>query len=149
MSLITDITTIITGLYPDATFTLSSKFKANVDSYLTQTSELPLIILNNEIKSDNEIKLNNNVIKNTRIVIMILDLDTVDNTDLQSESIRAAMEVYADKIAVNIYQLANVIPAGRQKYSVNPEFHVFNTNLTGVTLEMNVNYNEIIDFCNT
>lgn len=149
MSLITDITTIITGLYPAATFTLSSKFKANVDSYLTQTSELPLIILNNEIKSDNEIKLNNNVQKNTRIVIMILNLDTVDNTDLQSESIRAAMEVYADKIAVNIYQLANVIPAGRQKYSVNPEFHVFNTNLTGVTLEMNVNYNEVIDFCNT
>lgn len=146
MSLITDIETIITGLYPDATFTLSSKFKANYESFLTKTEKLPLIVLNNEIPKDNEIKINNNVLKNTRIVIMVLNLDSVDNSDLESEAIRAAAELKADRIAVNIYQEIEVRPSTRQKYKCTPEFHVFNSNLTGVTLDMNVNYNEIVNF---
>jgi len=146
MSLITDIETIITGLYPDATFTLSSKFKANYESFLTETANLPLIVLNNEISKDNEIQVNNNVLKNTRIVIMVLNLDSVDNSDLESEDIRAAMETHADRIAVNIYQEIEVRPTARQRYKCIPEFHIFNSNLTGVTLDMNVNYNEIVNF---
>lgn len=146
MSLITDTSTIIQELYPDATFVLSSKFKANYQSFLTDTTDFPLIVLNNEITKDNEIKINNNVIKNTRLVIMILKLDKFDNTGTQSEALRAACEVIADRIAANVYQLTEVRPATRQRYKVTPEFHVFNTDLTGVTLDMNVNYNETINF---
>ena len=146
MSLITDIQTIIKGLYPDATYTLSSKFKANVQSFIMETTEFPLIILNNEIAKNNEININNNILKDTGIKIMILSPDDVDNTDAQSEDIRQAMEDHADRIAVNIYQLLEVRPLSRQKYRTDPLFHVFNTNLTGVTLDMQVNYNEIVNF---
>lgn len=146
MSLITETQTIIEGLYPDATFTLSSKFKANYQSFLTETSAFPLIVLNNEITKDNEIKINNNVLKNTRIVIMVLELDKFDASSVESESLRSACEVIADRIAANIYQLTEVRPSNRQKYKVIPEFHVFNSDLTGVTLDMNVNYNETINF---
>jgi hypothetical protein len=146
MCLITDISTIITGLYPDATFTLSSKFKANYESFLTEAANLPLIVLNNEIPKDNEIKVNNNVLKNTRIAILVLSLDSVENSDSESEAIRAEMELYADRIAANIYQEIEVRPTGRQKYKCTPEFHVFNSNLTGVALDMNVNFNEIVNF---
>lgn len=146
MSLITDTSTIITELYPDATFILSSKFKANYQSFNLEATQLPLIILNNEIRKDNEVEINNNVLKNTSLSIMILGLDSTDNTDLQSEAIRQEMEGYADRIAANIYQLTEVRPANRQKYRTDPLFHVFNTNLTGVSLDMQVNYNEIINF---
>lgn len=149
MSLITDVATIVNGLYPDATYLLSSKFRANYQSYLTAPESFPLIVLNNELTKDNEIKINNNVIKITRIVIMILALDNTDNTDVQSEVIRSTMEVIADRIAANIYQLTEVRPTGRQRYKVTPEFHVFNSNLTGVTLDMSVNYNEIVNFNST
>lgn len=146
MSLITKVAEIITELYPDATFTLSNKFNANTASYFLEAEKFPLIILNNEIKKNNEVKINNNVLKDTRIAVTILNLDSVDNSDLESEDIRSEMEVHADKIAAKIYQLTEVRPADRQKYKTDPEFHVLNTDLTGVTMDMNVNYNEIINF---
>jgi hypothetical protein len=147
MSLISDISTIVTGLYPDATYLLSSKFQANVTAYLTDTTDLTLIILDNELPNQAEIKKNNNVIKDQKIIISFLSLDSTDNTDLQSEAIRAAMEAMADRVAVNIFQLLPVRPAGNQKYKTTPLFHVFSSNMTGVALEMQVNYNTIIEFC--
>ena len=69
-----------------------------------------------------------------------LAIDTADPI------IHAVIETYADRIAVNIYQLTEVRPLNRQKYRTDPLFHVFNTNLTGVTLDMQVNYNEIVNF---
>ena len=148
MSLITDIQGIITTLYPDATNILSSRFKANVASFDIESAELPLIIIDNELVKDVEIKINSNVQKGTRIVISVLQLDSLDNTDQQSETIRQAMEVIADRIAVNIYQLVAIRPIGdRQKYKLTPAFHVFNTNLTGVILDMVANYNEVVSFC--
>jgi hypothetical protein len=147
MSLITDINTIVTGLYPDATHILSSKFKANLKSFSVQSSELPLIILDNELTKEAEIKKNNNVQKLTRIVISVLNSDVSDNSDAESEAIREACEVIADRIAVNIYQLPEVRPAGNMKYKLTPAFHVFTTNLTGVILDMQVNYNTVIEFC--
>jgi hypothetical protein len=148
MSLVTDIASIITTLYPDATYILSSKFQANQASFAVETTALPLIILDNELIKEAEIKINNNILKDTRIVISVLNLDTPNNTDLQSEAIREACEIIADRIAVNIYQLTPVLPATRQKYKLTPAFHVYNTDLTGVILDMKIMYNEVILFCN-
>lgn len=147
MSLVTDINTIVTGLYPDSIYILSSKFKANLKSFSIPTSGLPLIILDNELSKDTEIRRNNNLVKTTRIVISVLNKDVSDNSDLESEAIRQACEDIADRIAVNIYQLTDVRPAIPQKYRLTPAFHAFNTNLTGVILDMNVNYNEVVEFC--
>ena len=147
MSVITDTTNIINQLYPDYTFVLSSKFQANVKSFFEDASNFPMIILDNELSKEGEIKKNNNVQKNSKIVITFLNLDSLDNTDAQSEVIRAAMEVLADKAAVQLYQLLPVRPIiGNQKYKLTPAFHIFNSNLTGVILEMLVNYNEIVNF---
>ena len=147
MSLITDISTIITDLYPDSTYLLSSKFQANVESYLTTTAKLPLIILDNELSREGSIQKNNNVLKDSKVLISFLDLDSVNNTDQQSEDIRARMEVMADTVAAKIYQLEEVRLVGsNQKYKVTPVFHVFNSNMTGVALEMQVNYNTITLF---
>lgn len=149
MSLNTQIQTIVETLYPDATYELSSRFQGNIDSYSLESSELPLTILDNELSKDNEIQINNNVLKNHRVLISILKLDDPNNTIAQSEAIRAECEGYADAIAVKIYQLEEVRlkpVSSRQKYKVTPLFHVFNTDLSGVALEMFVNYNTVVNF---
>jgi len=146
MGLISDITNIATGLYPDSTFKLLSKFETEIESFYAEETELPYIILNNKLSKTGEIKQNNNVIKDTRIVILILKLDSEYNTDAQSEQLRADCEAVADRLAVNIYQELEVRPSGNQRYKVDPEFNLFASNLTGVSLDMNINYNEIVNF---
>jgi len=146
MSLITDITSIITELYPDSNFILSSKFQANVSAFLTDLSELPLIILDNDLPRTASIQKNNNVLKDSKILISFLNLDN-NGTDADSEAIRSEMEAMADRVAVKIYQLIPCrLVSGNQKYKVTPLFHVFSSNLTGVALEMQANYNEIVNF---
>ena len=146
MGLITDISTIITELYPASTFTLSSKFNANYASFIASLTEFPLIVLDNELPKNSDIKKNNNVIKDTKILISFLNLDSLDNTDAQSQVIQEAMETLADQTAAKIYQLLPVRPSGNQKYKITPLFHVHTSNLTGVALEMQVNYNSIVIF---
>lgn len=144
--MITDISTIVTTLYPTATYILSSKFNANLKSFSVASTALPLIILDNELSKQNEIKANDNVIKTHRIVISILNKDDMDNSDLQTNAIVEACETIADIIAAQIYQLVTVRPATRQQYRITPMFHAFSTNLSGVALEMQVNYNSTVDF---
>ena len=147
MSLITDISTIVNELYPDATFTLSSKFSANVQAFLAGVTDFPLIILDNELPREGSIQKNNNVLKDSRILISFLSLDSVENTDSQSEDIRVSMEVYADRVAARLYQELPIrLTGNNQKYKVTPMFHVFTSNLTGVALEISVNYNSIVNF---
>jgi len=149
MGLITDISTIITALYPDSYYTLSSKFNANVQSTLSAITDYPFIILDNELSKSAEIKKNNNIQKDTKILISFLNIDSLDNTDAQSQAIQEACEAMADRVAVNIYQELPVRPNGNQKYKITPMFHVFASNLTGVALEMYVNYNSIVNFNST
>jgi hypothetical protein len=146
MSLNSDIRTIITGLYPDATFALLSKFRANEQSFYTEATAMPLIIHDDEIVKDNEVKINNNVMKSHKVLVMFLNKDEQTNTDEQSQAIKDGMEGYADAVAVKIYQLEQVRPAGRQKYKTTPLTHIFNSDLSGIVLDMQVNYNEIINF---
>ena len=148
MSFLTKISSIIATAYPAATFLLSSKFSANLQSYAVNTAAMPLIILNNELTVDAEIKKNNNIALNRRIVISFLNLDSVLNTDTDTEVIRDAMETMAIKIASIIWQLPEVVPSGgNQKFKITPAFHVFNTDLSGVILEMQTNENTISNIC--
>lgn len=107
---------------------------------------MPLIILNNELPKEPEIKKNNNVHKNSRIIVSFLNVDSPDNTDLQSETIRSDMENMADLLAVKIYQLIECRPEGNQRYKLTPLFHQFASDLTGVNLEMNVIEQVIVNF---
>jgi hypothetical protein len=146
MSLINDIAEIVADLYPDSNFKFLSEFRTNEEAFFSEISEMPLIVLNNNILKNAEIKQNNNVIKDTRIEIYILKLDDNSYDEKQRENLRSECEIVGDRIAVNIYQKLNVRPAGNQKYILNPEFNAFASNMTGVRLQMNVNYNEIINF---
>lgn len=146
MSLISQVQSIITALAPAATSILSSKFNANYQSFNVDSADLPLIIIHNEIPKNSEIKKNNNVIKDTKILITLLVLDSTDNSDSQSQALTDSMEDLADLMAVRIYQELEVRPSGNQKYKITPMYRVFNTMLTGVALEMQVNYNSIVNF---
>lgn len=146
MSLITQIQAIITSVAPDATSILSSKFNANYQSFNIDSADLPLIVLDNEIPKNSEIKKNNNVIKDARILITFLVLDSNDNTDAQSQALTDSMEALADLVTVRIYQELEVRPSGNQKYKITPMYRVFNTMLTGVSLDMQVSYNSIVNF---
>ena len=147
MSLTTKIKTIITTLYPDATYILSSKFKANIASFDLTTVQLPLIILDNELTKDAEIKKNNNIQKNHRLLISVLKADDTFNDDSETNVIQEECEEIADRIAVVIYQLDEIRPIGNQKYKITPLFRVFNTGLSGVVIEMQVNENLVRPFC--
>jgi len=146
LGLISQISDIITGLYPDATFLLGSKFTANYQSYLVEATALPLIVLDNELTKTAEIKKNLNVQKDTKIVISVFLADSMDNTDTQSQVIQEQAEDIADRIAVNIWQLIEIRPiTGNQKYKITPLFRYLNSIMSGVAIEMQGNYNLIID----
>jgi hypothetical protein len=147
VSLISDITSIITGLFPEATFTLSSKFSQNHEAFTVSPTALPLIILDNELTKTAEIKKNNNVQKDTRLLISVYGLDSSDNTDAQSQAIQETMEGYADQIAAKIWRLDAIRPisGNNQKWNITPIFRAFGSMLTGVTIDMKANYNEIVN----
>jgi predicted Mrr-cat superfamily restriction endonuclease len=145
MSLTTTILTILDATYPDATKMLSSNFAANIASNNISSLQFPLIVLNNELNKDAEIKKNDNTQKNSKVVISFLKQDAPDSTDFQSESIRSEMEDLADKAATILYRLIEIRPNGNQKYKLTPIFHAFSTDLTGVILEMYANENVVIN----
>jgi hypothetical protein len=146
MSLITSISSIVSALSTTSTYILSSKFNANLKSFSVSSTALPLIILDNELSKQCEIKENNNVMRQHRILISFLTQDDLDNTDAQTNTAIETMEALADKTAAQIFQLLPVRPDPKQQYTITPMFHVFNTNLSGVALEMQVKYNTIINF---
>lgn len=145
MSLFTDIQNIVNHVAQPNTFVLMSKFNSAVYSF--DVTVFPLIILDNGFTRSNEIKKNNNIAKDTKIVIMFLKHDDPYNTDEQRESIRSDMEAVADSVAVNIYQLSYIRPGGSQKYKTTPVFNAFAKNLSGVALEINVIENAVTSFC--
>ena len=146
MILINEIIAIAQAVAPTATVILSSNFNANYQSFQTPETAFPLIVIDNEYPKNSEIMKNNNVLKDTRILIRVLGLDITDNTDTQSATIADNMESIADLIAVRIYQLIPVRPNGNQRYKLIPQYRVYNTLLTGVNCEMYVNYNEVVNF---
>lgn len=146
MALESSISSIITSIAPTATYQLASKFRANLDSFHLTSDQLPFIVLDNDLSKNNEIKQNYSLVKETRIVLWFLQKDDPDNTDVTTNSIQNDMELIADRAALSIYRLENVRPSGNQRYKTTPLFHVYNTDLSGCALEMNVNENLIV--CN-
>lgn len=148
MALTTKIQTIITEtVAPNGTFFFTSQFNANVYSLNGDYSVNPMIVLDNELPKDPiEIKKNNNIQKLTRIMIWFLRKCTLDATPAHLNTIQVAMEAMADLTAVKIYQLDEVRPVGNQQYKINPVFHAFGKNMTGVVMEMKVNENVVISW---
>lgn len=147
MSLITDIETICNAINPTGTFILSSKFKANRSAFDIASSAMPLIILDNELSKSGELKKNNNIQEDTRIVLSVLTLDEVFKTDSEQNTLIEAMEAIARRIIVNIYQLLYVRPSGNQKYTLTPAFNVFASGLSGTIVDMKVNVNLVSNWC--
>jgi hypothetical protein len=146
MSLNTQITSIINTLYPATTVILSSKFSGNIQSFSLPASALPVAIIDNELSNVSEIQKNNNVLRDCKILINFLNQDSKENTDVQSDLIREAMQSMAERVAANIYQLLEIRPKGNQAYKITPGFHLFASDLTGVALEIQCSYNTVIDF---
>lgn len=150
MSLVTEIETIVKNISPDATFLLSSIFKANVKSFSINKKNLPLVIFENEIPKDVEVMKNANLQASTRIRLRFLTLDNPHKTDLEREEIRQAMEDIANRVMVRIFQLEEIrmIPATTNfKYRLTPLFNQFAKDLTGVMVEVTANENLIINWC--
>jgi hypothetical protein len=145
MSLITQITTVINTLYPNVTVILSSKFSANIQSFSLPAGSLPVAIIDNEQPNNSEIKKNNNLQRDTQIKITILDQDSKENTDAQSQALCDAAMAMADRIAANIFQIDEIRPKDNQQYKITPAFHFFVSDLTGVILEIQCNYNTTVD----
>ena len=144
MALESSIQTIINTLQPDATYMLASRFRADLNSFHIESDDLPLIVLDNELPKNATIQENGTTSKETRILMWFLNQDTPDNTDTQTNAIQQAMELIADRTAQAIFRLPNIHPIGNQKYRITPLFHVYNTDLSGVALEILVNDKQII-----
>jgi hypothetical protein len=151
MSLVTDIQTIVTTLQPTCTFILSSKFKASRASFDIANAVFPLIILDNELSSDEEIMKNNAIQADNRIVLSFLLRDEVFNTDVQRDALVEEMKELARRTMVNIYRLPQVriVGTGNQKYKLTPAFNVFATQLTGCIAEIRANETVMVEWCLT
>lgn len=153
MSLSTDIAAIVASKFPNATYILSSWMKANVASYNLDEISIakPLIILNNELSTDEEIQPNANILADSRVVMWLLTKvdnqvyasDSAMNTDIEQ------LKVMARQIAVNVYRLGAIRLKGGElgRYKITPRFKVFNAVLSGVELEFRMKYNELINWC--
>lgn len=151
MSLVSDITSICNTLYPTASFILASQLKSNLEAYSLETSEFPLIILDNELPSDEEIQENAHILANHKIVLTFLQKDEFDATDVNSETIVEQMRGYARRVFVNLYKLSKIrLKTGKlQRYKLTPVFKVSNSILTGVIGTIELSEDIIVNWCST
>ena len=134
MALQDDIKNIVETTYPNGTFVLGNKFFADFESYTTQSTEMPFIVLDNTLKKDNSIQPNGNVLKRTQINIWFLDVDKYDNTPTETSIIQTQMEAIADNIYLQILQLS-YIRSENEDYTTTRAFHLFNSRLSGVFVQ--------------
>lgn len=151
MSLVSDITTICNNLYPSATFILASQLKAGLEAYSKTLSQFPIIILDNELPSDEEIQPNAMIKADHRIVLTFLQKDEFDATDADSETIVEQMRGYARRVFVNLYQLAKIrLKTGKlQRYKLTPVFKISNSILTGVIGTIDLSEDIVTNWCST
>ena len=83
----TQIENIVSALYPDATFALSSNYEANIDNYDLNEIGYPFIILDNMLYEDVAIQPNANQLERIRILITVLYQDDYEATDSESNTI--------------------------------------------------------------
>lgn len=151
MSLVADIQTICNNLYPSATFILASQLKAGLEAYSKTLSQFPIIILDNELSSDEEIQPNAMIKADHRIILTFLQKDEFDATDANSETIVEQMRGYARRVFVNLYQLSKIrLKTGKlQRYKLTPVFKISNSILTGVIGTIDLSEDIVINWCST
>lgn len=152
MSLTSDISNIVNTKFPDATYILSSWFKANRASYDIEQMTLaePLIVLSNELSTDKEIQPNVNILAETKVLMWFLVKggEGVYTTDEEMNTDIEALAIMADQVYNNIYQLDSIrIKGGLFKYKTTPKFKIWNSVLVGVEAEARVKENQIRNFC--
>lgn len=153
MSLVSEIRAIVEARLPNATFVLSSDFKANVNSYYDApyTVDAPLVILDNEIEEQNDIAENVSFNVQTRIKLTFLSKDTInDSTDEQvNDSIIEPLKNSARGIYGAIYRLDSIRFDENEtaRFSLKPLFRVYNSVLSGVTGEAKWRENVVTNVC--
>ena len=151
MSLSTDIRDIITALKPEATFTVSSYFKANRQSFDLEeiSSDAPFIILDNEQTEDAEIQQNANYLVTTQIKMYYLIKAGVYATDTEMEAHFDSIKPLVYQVANNIYQLPSMRLKGSElaKFKMIKRFKIFNSVLCGWEFTANWKFNEVANWC--
>lgn len=149
MSLITDIDTIVKAVNQDATFRLNSYFRASRNSFKLKDCQMPLVVLDNQIVKECEIRKNSNITAQAQLQIYFLDQDRPNNTDLVREEIRQSMENLAHRVFLRIFQLSYVTVEDdiNPLYTLDPVFNALVKDLTGVLGSMNINENVIKNWC--
>ncbi len=153
MSLVTDIQTIVNTLYPDATFRVMSDFHANAESTKLGFNEFPLISLDNMFKKRVQINPNANLSKRTPLKMWFLTKSiTKQNvylTDLELEALYISMELHADRVFNNIYQLDSIRINQNEisEYETERKSKVFAPVLSGVLATANWKENNIVSWC--
>lgn len=147
MSIQSDIQSIITTLYPDATYMLASRFRYSVESQEIENTEFPLIVLNNELTTDKEIQENRNTLSKYRIQLTVLKKDDEFNNDEETDAIRQQCEDILDRIMMNIYDLDAIRVRNGQdlKYRVIPIIKATPNILSGVAGIADWDFNQVIN----
>jgi len=155
MSLVTNISTIVSTLYPDATFQLMSNLKANKESFTLESSELPFIVLDNTLVKRKQIQQNANTLTNTALRMLFLnkhsDKSNIHQTDTEMNTIVEAMEVVADNVMINILLLDQIRTASGEvpEYTITPQFRIFTSVLSGVEAVATWKENQTTRWCKT
>lgn len=142
MALIDDIENIVTEI--EGTFLLASKFRADLNSFDLESNQFPFVILDDNITINNEIVENGSINKNKNLMILCLDKDVTDNSSAETYNIVSSMILIADRIALRLMRNSNVIVQKKQTYKTSPAVHMFNTDLSGAFLEINLKENNLI-----
>lgn len=161
MRLATEISNIVTGLYPDATYGLMSLRKAALTSHGLDVDNLPLFFLNDLFEEPNEIQPNATV--NSQMPVQIYALSKMTSgagenevfdeqsfkTDLEFNTLIETLKVYLDKIFINIYQLDDVKASNNalSKYTFSLPIHMlWGSKFSGIYATANWQYNRYIDW---
>ena len=153
MSLISEIEQIVSNRIPGATFVLSSKFKANVNSYFDSPYGIntPLVILDNETEEENDILQNASFNARIKIKLTFLAKDSVnDATDREvSDNIIEPLKAQARGVYGAIWLLDSIrlTESETARFTIKPLFRTFNSVLSGVTCEAKWKENLVTNIC--
>lgn len=149
MSLASKIQAIVLAKSPNATFKLSSYFKANVDSFPLDKISVgkPYVVLSNELEETDTIKPNINIDAEQKVVMWFLANSSIYQQDLdQNDNLIEPMKDLARQVAMQIYRDLDV-EGDSNRFVIRPKFKIFNAILSGVELEYRVKENIVVNAC--
>jgi len=126
MTLAERIETLVTTIYPDATFLLSSDFERDYLSYFATSNTL--IVLNNQLEDDDTIVDNASFLTKERIQISVYIKDEFDTTDKAANVLVEQAKAISRKIYFHIWLWEDVSGNG---LTHRPAIKVFNSIRSG------------------